>query len=184
MRITLLLLSLTPGLCLAGADGLILTTAHIGEGLVLSDIDEGELVPDAWQAYGFSSGSGHEVRVTLPGKAMPYVALTQTRARAESGVVTHRFRTAAAGVATRGHPFAGSPSVYGLVEAGIGGCEFRSPTLSRPRHFALGELGLELGVDFGRHAFLGAGLKWSVIGYPTETVANSLSPRLLIGIRL
>ena len=154
----------------------------IGEGLVLSDVDEDELVPDAWHQYGFSSGSGHEVKLTFPTAAGLYLNLAQMRTVTEGGFMTNRFRHASLGASLHGKPIASNPAVYGLVEAGVGGCEFESPSLDRPRHFGLAELGLEIGVQTEAGPFMGVGLKWVVIGYPTETVANSLIPKLVIGV--
>ena len=65
---------------------------------------------------------------------------------------------------------------------GRAGWSVGSPSLDRPRHFGLAELGLEIGVQTEAGPFMGVGLKWVVIGYPTETVANSLIPKLVIGV--
>ncbi len=179
-RFCLALLALLTVLPSRAETAVRLSVSAIAEGLVLSDIDEGELVPDPYRAYGFSAGSGHEVTISVSEEPAWYLKAATMRAVSAAGETTNRFESLAFGVGTQDHPSVGAPWFYGRISLGAGGCRFTSSGREKPKYYALGELNGELGAELSPHLTVGVGLSWQVIGYPTETVANSLIPKAVL----
>lgn len=154
--------------------------------MVESDLDDGELVADPYSRFRMSESEGLALRLVLGDEGGGlYLDAGRMEVVTPGLSPTSRMDSIAAGGELTGL----APDAwlglrgYGALALGLGVARFSSPLRSDTESWPLAELEGSIGVMLERRISLGAGLKWQVIGFPGETVANSLVPRFTLGIR-
>ena len=184
-KVVLILLMCSSLLSIAHADSassLIFTTEYSDYGRITADIDEDELDPNMYADYSLDVERIRAIKVAVPTYYL-YAHYTRMDAVDEQGRrYSNRYNAAAIGAFSETQSFlTDNTRWYISVHAGVGAARFN---FANPRTRALGEVGGEVGLLFFRHLSVGAGIDYSLIGYPGETIAEGGYVSANLGLRL
>lgn len=187
MKATVLLILLMCGslLGVAHADSsssFILTAEYSDYGRITADIDEDEVDPNRYADYSLDVERIRSIQVALP-KYYLYAHYTRMDAVDEQGRrYSNRYNAAAIGVFGEMQEYlTDNTRWYICAYAGLGAARFN---FDNPRTRAMGEVGGELGLLFFRRVSVGMGVSYSLVGYPSETIAEGGYVSANLGLRL
>ncbi|WP_317930727.1 hypothetical protein [Halioxenophilus sp. WMMB6] len=165
---------------LCNASGLNVTYAPYAK--VNGDKDEGGLFPDNYDEYNLDRGVAASVELNLGEGNHWYVEYTVTDVdESEMKLPEDQYSSLVVGLRQEDqHQINNTLSSYVGMSLGVGAARFN---LQSEKYRALGEMKVDAGVIINQSVVIGPGIKFQIVGYPTETMAKATFVYFRVGYK-
>lgn len=139
---------------------------------VKGDVDADEFYLGEYEFLSLDPGTARSIAISFVEESLLYVEYTSLDTETENGIrFDDRYTSLTIGSESRvDKRLNSSVGAYMRFGLGVGAARFN---IVNEKYRALAEIKMEAGFMFGKRITIGPGIKYQVVGYPTETMASA-----------
>lgn len=143
--------------------------------------EEDFITNDDYSHLSLNPGTAKGIKWVHIDNAMFFLEYFSIKTKTDNGQISQdKYQAMTLGSGVQGtQPLNGSVDIYYGIFVGAGGSRFK---FNKTQYKAHADLSGELGVLITKRLSISAGVKYQIIGYPTETMAEVLSLNLSLGL--